>query len=165
MARKKKKNRRPQRKQTPQRQPPTPARTGASAPSRLSRGVIATIVAGALVTATLVYLLMPRSGTGHEGASAFRLSETEVQASHGQMVELLRQIAESSDPQSNPYLLNDERAAMFRSRLQNVPESNLAERLTLRLSIAHELVRAGRTQEAIAELNALDQAISLKSIE
>lgn len=71
------------------------------------------------------------------------------------VVELLRAIAERTDPELNIFL-NQERAELYRSRLGW--EEDPGRRLTLQADLAREWLRAGRSEEAI------EQALALRAV-
>jgi len=70
------------------------------------------------------------------------------------MVERLAALAAQADPFSNLYL-NDRRATMRRSRLDQQPPS---QRLREQAELARELLRAGRTQECLDEIASIRSA-------
>ena len=70
------------------------------------------------------------------------------------MVRALRAAVSALNPRDIPYVLNARRAELI--RLDMVGEESLVEQRNLHLAYASELMRAGKTEEAIRELDALE---------
>ncbi len=83
---------------------------------------------------------------------AQRASPQESQADASPIVRILKRIAQSSPPSRNPFL-NQRRIDMHRRQLAST--SDRYGRLIVRFDLAFELLRAGRTREAIAEAESM----------
>ena len=79
-----------------------------------------------------------------------------LQASNHEMASLLEHIASAADPAGNEYL-NAERALRLRQQLADTltAGTELEAEIAVRLALGAELLRAGLTEEAIAELEQL----------
>ncbi|MCF7763547.1 MAG: FG-GAP-like repeat-containing protein [Verrucomicrobia bacterium] len=107
-------------------------------------------------------------------ASLFRLiagtsgaAENYQAASTRRMADRLRQIVLQSDPMQNPFL-NRRAAEMFEGQLRlalEQPDADPARFVGLRYRLAHELLHAGRSREAIEQFEALRKLIGEGRIE
>jgi hypothetical protein len=78
-----------------------------------------------------------------------------------EMAEFLRMAAIAADPRDLPYLLNARRAELIRRAM--VLAQRLPEQRRLHLDYASELTKAGRAEDAIRELEALETDLRLSS--
>ncbi len=84
-----------------------------------------------------------------EGVAQPAAAPSSTRPSTQKMAALLQQIRAAEDPSRNP-ILNAQRAELYRTKLGHTTDP--AQRVDVRTVFALELVQAGKTEEAIAEL-------------
>jgi FG-GAP-like repeat/ASPIC and UnbV len=73
-----------------------------------------------------------------------------------EMAAALKERMAAVDPLKTQFLVNDRRAKLFAGELEAAPSLPIQERLRLRLALARELLHAGRIEESLQALDALE---------
>src|SRR5438093_969110 len=120
----------------PDQTPVTPAPAGIPG---LSRAAIAALAAAALA------FVLPGCGGGREPSKASDTAAAGPGAGTRRMAARLEQITRDLDPARNIFL-NTQRAAALRAGIEKTP----SQKMVLEPLLADELLKAGRTEEAIA---------------